>query len=114
MDVPKIPREKPAADITGSSTPTIPPLSRPEINDDDFTIGNQLSSICWESKPVTSTIGLVKKKSKKSVQIQELGKEQGSSAKQVEAASSTPEATPSTAPSATTLPVDPTSASGLN
>ena len=114
VDVPKIPRDKPAADVTGSGTPAIPTPSRPEVDDEDFSIGNQLSSICWETKPVTSTIGLSKKKSKKSVQIQEPGKEQGSSAEQAEAASSTPEATPSTAPSETTLPVDPATAPGLN
>ena len=114
VDVPKIPRERPAADITGSGTPAMPTPSRPEFDDEDFSIGNQLSSICWESKPVTSNIGLAKKKSKKSVQIQEPGKEQGSSAKRAEAASSTPEATSSVAPSMTTLPVDPASAPGPN
>ena len=92
----------------------MPAPSHPEVDDEDFSIGNQLSSICWESKPVTSTIGLAKKKSKKSVQIQEPGKEQGSSAKQAEAARSTPEATPSIAPSVTTLPVDSATAPGLN
>ena len=120
--MPKIPREKPAADVTGSGTPAMPPPSHPEIDDDDFSIGNQLSSICWETKPVTSTVGLSKKKGKKSVQIQEPSKEQGSpaktsqgnSAKQAEAASSTPETAPSTASSATPMPVDPASALGPN
>ena len=114
VDVPKIPRDKPAADVSRSSTPAIPAPSRPEVDDEDLSIGNQLSSICWETKPVTYTIGLAKKKSKKTVQIQEPGEEQGSSARRTGATSSTPEATPSATPSSTTLPVDPTAAPGPN
>ena len=113
VDVPKIPRDKPA-DVSGSSTPAIPAPSRPNVDDEDLSIGNQLSSICWETKPVTSTIGLAKKKSKKVVQIQEPGEEQGSSARRTEDASSMPAVTPSTAPSTTTLPIDPVTTPGLN
>ena len=101
VDVPKISRDKPT-NISGSGTPAVPPPSRPEIEDEDLFIGNQLSSICWETTPVTSTIGLAKKKSKKVVQIQEPGEEQGSPAKKAKAPSSTLDATPSVAPSETT------------
>ena len=113
VDVPRVPKDK-AAEVSGSGTPAIPAPSRPEVDDEDFSFGNQLSSICWETKPMTSTIGLVKKKSKKVVQIQELGEEQGSSARRTGAVSSTPEATPSATPSSTTLPIDPVATPGFN
>ena len=105
VDVSRIPRNKDATEVSGSGTPAIPAPSRPEVDDEDLSFETPLSSICWETKPVTSTVGLAKKRSAKVVQIQEPGEEQGSPAKRTEAA---------TTPAATTLPTDSAATRGPN
>ena len=78
VDVPRIPKNK-GAEIFGSGTPAILAPSRPEVDDEEISFDTPLTSICWDTKPVT--VSLTKKRSTKVVQIQEPGEEQGSPSK---------------------------------
>ena len=95
VGVPRISKDK-NAEVSGSGTPAISALSRPEVADEELPFSTPLTSICWETKPVTVSL---KKKGAKEVQIQEPRKERGSPSKRTEAAKApSTTADPPTAP----------------